>query len=149
MSTPDQLAETMTDGRVPFSEDDLANRFSGEHADDLRYCEAWKKWLCWDGSRWAKIGTERVFGLARITCSHAAALCNQPSRKIASVATVAAVERFARSDPRQATEATEWDTGTLLLNTPGRLVDLSTGEGRPNRQSDMMTKQTAIAPGEG
>ena len=28
MSAPDQLAETMTDGRVPFSEDDLANKFS-------------------------------------------------------------------------------------------------------------------------
>ena len=40
-----------SDGRVPFSEDDLANRFSTEHANDLRYCEAWKCWLRWDGSR--------------------------------------------------------------------------------------------------
>ncbi len=132
-SAADNLALAMTDGRVPFSEDDLANRFSTEHADDLRYCEAWKCWLCWDGSRWARTGTERVFGLARTTCSRAAALCNQPSRKIASAATAAAVERFARSDLRQATEAAEWDVEPFLLNTPGQLVDLRTVQARSNR----------------
>ncbi len=146
-SAADNLAQAMTDGRVPFSEDDLADRFSTEHAGDLRYCEAWKCWLRWDGSRWDRTGTERVFGLARTTCSRAAALCNQPSRKIASAATAAAVERFARSDPRQATESAEWDADPYLLNTPGQLVDLRTGRARPNQQGDMMTKQTAVVPG--
>ncbi len=37
-SAADNLAQAMTDGRVPFSEDDLANKFSTEHRDDLRYC---------------------------------------------------------------------------------------------------------------
>ena len=149
MSATDELKQAMTDGRVPFSEDDLASRFSTEHADDLRYVEDWRRWLRWDGSRWAQTGTERVFGFARTTCSHAAALCNQPSRKIASAATVAAVERLARSDPRHLTTAAEWNVEPFLLNTPDQLVDLRTGETRPNQPDDMMTKQTAIAPGGG
>ncbi len=43
MSATDELKQAMTDGRVPFSEDDLANRFSTEHADDLRYVEDWRR----------------------------------------------------------------------------------------------------------
>ncbi len=38
MSALDELTQAMTDGRVPFSEDDLADKFSTEHRDDLRYC---------------------------------------------------------------------------------------------------------------
>ena len=62
MSATDILAQVMTDGRVPFSEDDLAYRFSTEHAADLRYCDEWRCWLHWDESRWAKISTAWVFG---------------------------------------------------------------------------------------
>ncbi len=143
----DILTEKMAaGGRVPGSEDDLANRFSAEHADDLRYCEELKRWFMWDGSRWRPDTTVRIFGLARETCSRAAALCNQPSRKIASAATIAAVERLARSDLRHATEAMEWDAAPSLLNTPSCVVDLRTGQTRSNRPDDMMTKLTAVAP---
>ena len=147
MSATDILAQVMTDGRVPFSEDDLAYRFSTEHAADLRYCDEWRCWLHWDESRWAKISTARVFGLVRETCRRAAALCNQPSRKIASGATVAAVERLARSDPRHLTSPDQFDVDAFALNTPGGVVDLRSGETRPNRPDDLMTKVTAVAPG--
>ncbi len=116
MSATDQLTQAMTDGRVPFSEDDLADKFSTEHADDLRYCEAWKRWLQWDGSRWQPDVTVRIFGLARDVCSRAAALCNEPSKKIASAATVYAVERLARSDLRHATVAEQWDANPGVFN---------------------------------
>ena len=97
MTATDRLTQAVTDGRVPFSEDDLADKFSTEHRDDLRYCEAWKRWLVWDQSRWRPDITVRIFGLVREVCSHAAALCNQPSRKIASAATIAAVSLEYRS----------------------------------------------------
>ena len=147
MSTLSELTQAMTDGRVPFSEDDLANTFSAEHVDDLRYVDAWKRWLVWDQSRWCPDDTVKIFDLARATCSHAAALCNGPSKRIASAATVAAVERLARSDRRHASTPEEWDADPFLLNTPGCVVDLRTGQTRPNRPDDMMTKQTAVAPG--
>ncbi len=146
MSATDDLTQTMTDGRVPFSEDDLANRFSAEHTDDLRYCEAWKRWLVWDQSRWRPDVTVRIFGLAREVCSRQAGLCNQPSKKIASAATIAAVERMARSDLRHATTPDQWDADPFLLNTPGGVVDLRTGQMRPNQPDDCMTKQTSVTP---
>ncbi len=146
-SAADNLTEAMTDGRVPFSEDDLANKFSAVHVNDLRYCAAWNRWFMWDGSVWRPDVTVRVFGLAREVCSHAAGLCNEPSKKIASAATIAAVERLARSDLRHATLPEDWDAAQFLLNTPGCVVDLRTSETRPNQPDDMMTKQTAVTPG--
>ena len=91
----------------------------------------------------------RIFGLARDVCSHAAALCNTPAKRIASATTITAVERLARSDLRHATRHDDWDTDPFLLNTPGCVVDLCTGEAQPNRPGDMMTKQTAVTPGSG
>ena len=43
----DILAQAMAGGRVPFPEDDLADKFSTEHRDDLRYCHDWGRWLEW------------------------------------------------------------------------------------------------------
>ncbi len=77
----DTLTEKMAaGGRVPGSEDDLANRFSTEHVDGLRYCWAWRQWLVWDQSRWRRDTTVRVYDLVRESCSHAAALRNEPSK---------------------------------------------------------------------
>jgi len=115
-SAADNLAQAMTDGRVPFSEDDLADRFSTEHAD-LKYVAAWAKWLQWTGVKWEIDTTVHVFDLARAVCREAAAKCNTPSRKVASAATVAAVEKLARSDRRHAATTDQWDPGDLLLNT--------------------------------
>ncbi len=143
----DSLTEKMAaGGRVPGSEDDLANRFSIEHIDDLRYCHAWRQWFIWDKSRWRRDSTVQVYDLVREVCSHAAALRNEPSKKIADKATIAAVEWLAQSDRRHATAAEEWDADPFLLNTPGCIVDLPTGQTRPNRPDAMMTKQTAVAP---
>ena len=142
----DDLAQAMTDGRVPFSEDDLADRFSTAHAD-LKFVAAWNKWLQWTGVKWEIDSTVHVFDHARAICREAAAKCNEPSRKVASAATVAAVERLARSDRRHAMTAEDFDAGPFLLNTPGGTVDLRTGDIRPNAPGDYSTKATAVAPG--
>ena len=115
-SVTDILAQAMTGGRVPFSEDDLADRFSAGHAD-LKFVAAWNKWLQWSGVKWEIDSTVHVFDLARAVCREAAAKCNKPSKKIASAATVAAIERLARSDRRHAATTDQWDPGDLLLNT--------------------------------
>ena len=115
-SAADNLAQAMTDGRVPFSEDDLANRFSTEHGG-LKFVATWSKWLQWTGVKWEIDTTVHVFDLARAVCREAAAKCNTPSRKVASAATVAAVEKLARSDRRHAATTDQWDPGDLLLNT--------------------------------
>ncbi len=148
MSAPDKLTQLMTDGRVPFSEDDLADKFSTEHRDDLRYCHDWGRWLEWTGTHWRVDRTVHVFDLVRDVCRQAAAQCNSNGKRLATAATVSAVERLARADRRHATISEQWDADPFALNTPGGTVDLRTGEMRPNRPEDYLTKCTAVATGE-
>jgi len=147
MSAPDKLTQLMTTGRVPFSEDDLADKFSTEHVDDLRYCHDWGRWLEWTGTHWRVDRTVHVFDLVRDTCRKAAAQCNSGGKRLATAAAVSAVERLARADRRHATISEQWDADPFALNTPDGTVDLRTGEMRPNRPEDYLTKRTAIAPG--
>ncbi len=67
---------------------------------------------------------------------------------LASTKKISAVERLARSDPRHARAAAQFDADRWLLNTPGGVVDLRTGETRAHRPAeDLFTKATAVAPG--
>lgn len=134
-----------------FSEDALALRFSGEHADDLRFVDAWGRWLVWDGFRWVNDSTRDVWDKTRRTCRAASSECADDARqrvatRITSGQTVAAVEKLARCDRRQAATVEQWDSDPWLLNTPAGVVDLRTGIPRAARREDYCTKITRTAP---
>lgn len=132
-----------------FSDEALALRFSELHQDDLRYVAAWGRWFIWTGSVWKADNTVQAFNFARAVCREAASECNDDriSPSIASASTVAAVERLAKADRRQAAVIDQWDADPWLLNTPGGVVELRTGKMRPHRPEDYMTKITAVTPG--
>jgi putative DNA primase/helicase len=133
-----------------FSEDALALRFSKKHGTDWRYVNAWRKWMRWDGSRWAEDSTLHVLDLARAICREASAECGDRERKIAarlaSKDTAVAVERLAESDRCHATTIEQWDSDPWLLNTPTGTINLRTGELRPHRREEYLTKITAAGP---
>jgi phage/plasmid-associated DNA primase len=52
----------------PFTEDQLALRFSERHALDLRYVAARRQWYRWDGVSWAPERTALAFDLVRASC---------------------------------------------------------------------------------
>jgi putative DNA primase/helicase len=145
---------TATDGGeiLPprFSEDALALRFSELYADDLRYVARWAQWLRWDGTRWAEDTTLNVYDLARAICREASAECGENEKatatRLASKSTRAAVESLAQADRRHAATVEQWDTDPWLLNTPTGTCDLRTGELRPHRHEEYITKITASAP---
>ncbi len=31
------------------------------HGEDLRYCDSWKNWLVWAGTRWERDGTRAIW----------------------------------------------------------------------------------------
>jgi len=151
-------AEALVDdaiGPLPpaFSEDALALIFSAQHEGQLLYVPAWGHWLRWDGCRWARDETLSVFDLCREVCRDAAAEAKQLekgkpiARKVASAATVASVDKLARSDRRHARASDEFDADPWALNTPAGVIDLRTGEIRPHRLGDLFTKVTSVAPG--
>ncbi len=130
-----------------FADDALALKFSALHGDDLRYTALWGRWSRWDGTRWSPDETLRVFDLARAVCrASAETVPPQIAARITSAQTVYAVERLARSDRRHAARVEQWDSEPWLLNTPGGVIDLKTGELRPARREDHITKITAAAP---
>lgn len=130
------------------SEDALALAFVDQHVDNLRYIAEWNRWHQWDGMRWRRDRTEIAFDLARQICRDAAAEAQTSDRKrLASASTVAAVARLARADRRIAATVEEWDTDPDLLNTPGGVVYLPTGEILPHDPGLKMTKITAVEPG--
>src|SRR5207253_9290343 len=109
-----------------FSEDALGLRFTGRHAEDLRYTASMGNWHRWTGQQWLEDGTLEVFDLARKICRNAASDCPNVgiARQIAKASTVAAVERLARADRQHAMTIDEWDSDLWLLNTPSGLVNL-------------------------
>lgn len=133
-----------------FSEENLALRFTEKHAADLRYVDAWSKWMRWDGHVWRADNTLAVFDEARAVCRAAAGEVEGERQstavRVASAKTVSAVEHLARCDRRHAATGDQWDADQWLLNTPCGAVDLSTGTLRPSRREDYCTKSTAVAP---
>jgi putative DNA primase/helicase len=132
-----------------FTDEALALCFTSLHKGRLRYVAAWGRWLIWDGRVWRFDETMLAFDWARAVCRKASAECNEPrvASAIASAKTVAAVERLAKSDRHHAATVNEWDADPWLLNTPGGIIDLRTGQTRPRRPDDYMTKIAAVAPG--
>ena len=73
---------------------------------------------------------------------------NQQRRaeRLASEATVAAVERLLRTHPKLIASIDQFDRDPLLLNTPAGTVELKTGVMREHRREDYITKITAVGP---
>lgn len=138
-------------GHAPgrLSEEDLALAFARENEAGLRYCAAWGQWLFWDGVRWVVDKTLLAKDQVRDLCRRAAAdsANERASVTLGLARTVNAVEHLARTDRRLAASADQWDADPWLLNTPGGVVDLRTGELRPSDPALHMTKVTGTAPG--
>jgi putative DNA primase/helicase len=134
-----------------YSDDDLALKFAGRHSHHLRYVAEAGRWMKYDGQRWTEEKTLEVTDLVRQANRRAAkgaARVHGPGKLsgFCSTKTIGAVEKLARSDRRLVATIDQWDTNPFLLNTPAGVVDLKTGELRPHRPNDYMTKITAVAP---
>jgi putative DNA primase/helicase len=100
----------------------------------------WGRWHQWTGQRWREDGTLRAFNLIR-------ALCKAEGVKLKSMsAIVSAVHTLARADPLLAAEVEQWDADPWLLNTPGGIVDLKTGDMRKPDPTAYCSKMTAVGP---
>ncbi len=132
-----------------FSDEAIALAFAETYESKLRYVAAWGRWLIYDGKRWVPDETLAAFDFSRRTCRDYAAASDAGEKArsgIASAATVAAVERLARSDRRLAASADQWDTEPFYLNTPTGVVNLRTGAVYGHYPQYHLTKITAVAP---
>lgn len=148
LEVDDTVSADVLEGVDWETEDGLATAFTRRYGDDWRYCSLWGKWLVWTGVRWNHDQLLYVTHLSRGICRAASFKAETPRQKtkLASSSTIASVEKIARSDPKHAATADEWDADVWALNTPGGVVDLRTGNLRAHRREDRMTKVTTATP---
>ena len=134
---------------VSFMANDAGNsdRLIAMYGSDLRYCHAFKKWLVWDGRRWAVDDTGQARHRVRLTMieyfrqvvekgagdqvEKFARGCLD-TRRIANALTMAESEIFIRTE--------EMDASPDLLNFLNGTVDLRTGELRSHDRADYISK---------
>jgi putative DNA primase/helicase len=125
------------------TEDSLAICFANRYRDQLRFDHHHGSWFHWTGHYWRREETKLAFNWAR-------EICREHNTKnkatIAKVSTASGVERFCQADRAFAVTSETWDRDPFLLGTPGGTVDLRTGKLYPARQSDLITRQTAVTP---
>ncbi|MBM3189619.1 MAG: hypothetical protein FJZ90_12955, partial [Chloroflexi bacterium] len=124
--------------------------------DKLRYDHTSRHWLCWDGVRWKRDEDGEPERLALETARArlaAAAMCGDADQRqrLASWALSCessyrrkATLEAAESLRPLATTSAQYDTDPWLLACANGVVDLRTGELRPGRPSDMLTKTTGV-----
>ena len=130
------------------SEDGVALAFAARHAGKLRFCHSTGRWFIWTGTHWRREETQLAFSWARDICRELASANpdSAAAKALAKANAASAVERFARADPAFAVTADAWDADPWLVATPGGTIDLRTGDLRPSRPADGMTRLTASAP---
>jgi putative DNA primase/helicase len=129
-----------------FNDHGNAQRLVNRHGDVLRYCHDFRKWLIWDGRRWAVDTTKQAENLAKDTMhaflkesiqtddekgvKFAVVSLNQP--RIESMLKSAQSELPIKAD--------ELDQQPQLLNFLNGTVDLQTGDLHPHDSNHFITK---------
>jgi putative DNA primase/helicase len=142
------------DDALPYgSEQWLASRMVEGFGPDLRYVTVWKRWAAWTGAHWERDQRQHAQHAAAETCRQAAleALRRDPeatklAARLCSARVAEAVERLARGDPRVTAVPEQFDTDLDVINTPGGVIDLPTGEVRPHDRQAYCSKLTTVSP---
>jgi putative DNA primase/helicase len=127
----------------------IALRLVDRLIPDWRYVAARKTWLFWDGVCWQsdESGMRQLLQARDVCCATAYRIGDPDrAREVSSYDTISRVAYLARGDPRVAASHDVWDADPWLLNTPGGIVDLRTGESMPHQRSKLMTGLAGAAP---
>ena len=147
----DQHEEARSRGetKLPeFTENAVARRFARHAHGMLAYNHSARCWYVWTGAIWSidrvNAATEQI--RLFVEAERESAIDPRERAAMAKVRFVFSVEEISRSDPLLAVDQSKLDTDPWLLGTPDGVVDLRTGDIQQGRQSDLITRQTAIAP---
>jgi len=155
-ATEEGIAPVIVTGPPRLTDSGNAERLVALHGKDLRYCYAWKTWLVWDGKRWKKDGQGEVERRAKDTVrdlyAEASHWGDEHTRQsIAKWAIQSESERriramisLARSEPGISVLPEELDRNPWLFNVANGTLDLRTGELRPHRREDLITKLSPV-----
>jgi len=141
-----------------FRRTDLGNaeRLVARHGRVLRYCQASKKWLVFDGRRWRMDAVADVYRLAKDTVRHiyaeASGVASEEERKqitkwaVRSEAEprIKAMLGLAEKEVGIPVTPEELDADPWLLNVANGTLDLRTGALREHRPEDLITRLAPV-----
>jgi putative DNA primase/helicase len=149
------LADPVPD--EPKTELGYARRLVAVYGDRLRYVPAWRRWLAWDGQRWAHDGSGQAArwmkAIARRLTADALAIEDNQDRKTAvslarrgeSAAGISGALTLASTESAIVVSPDDLDADPFLLNCPNGVLDLRTGQLAPHDPALLLTKMTAAA----
>jgi putative DNA primase/helicase len=134
-----------------------ARRFIKRHGKSVRFIPEWRKWVVWNGSRWdidndgaamrlAKDTVEAMYEEASQLPSNAQrdALLKHAIRSQAE-ARLKAIVSLAESEGSVVLAAHKLDADPWLLGVLNGVIELKTGQFRPARQEDLITRRGNVA----
>lgn len=131
-------------------------RFVRDHGEIVRYVHAWKSWIVWDQTRWQRDDSGKAIELAKATarsiCNEAVAEEQEAQRKAIikwSFSTEAATRlkammQLAQSELGMPIDPSVLDADLWVINCCNGTLDLKTGQVRPHRKEDMLTKLAPV-----
>jgi P4 family phage/plasmid primase-like protien len=132
----------------------LGQQLADELAPSWLYVTAWRRWLRWDGRRWAEDTTEAVHEAARQWMADLGALAltkvtksgDPLLRRVLDYRRASSMENLVKVARRiLAVDPTELDVGANLLNVHNGVLDLCSGELTPHEPGLMMTRLAGAA----
>ena len=134
-----------------------ARRLLGRHGEDIRFIPDWAKWMVWRNGRWEIDTDGAVMRLAKATVEalhgDAVALTNEDERtalrrhalRSQAEARLRAMVSLAETEARIVVSAGKLDADPWLLGVQNGVIDLRTGNFRPARRDDLITKRAYVA----
>ncbi len=140
----------------PLVQNDTGNAelFKYHHRDKARYVAAWRSWVIWDGHRWVRDERNEVDLLAKDTARaierEAFTEPDDDKRKRIYNHAMKTQSRAGRENmvalakAELAAAPEDFDRDAWTLNCENGTLDLRTGELRPHRREDMLTKLAPV-----
>jgi putative DNA primase/helicase len=145
-------------GRFPITETSNAERLVAKYRTDLRYCSDRKAWCVWNGNLWAVNDIGGVMRLMQeISREIYLEIASEPEGTLRKALANWAKESESRRTQENSVAIARYfdgieirgfsdvfDTHPLLLNVKNGTINLRTGELRPHRREDFLTKMVPI-----
>jgi putative DNA primase/helicase len=134
----------------PITELGYAHRLITAYGDRLRYVPTWRKWLVWDGMRWARdddLQAVRWMTLVVRSVTTAAVASSdrmreKEARRVESNKAVHGALNLASAQARVAVKVEHLDADPFLLNCRNGVLDLRTGQLCGHDPDRLLTKLT-------